>query len=96
MAVVNCRRDKFDIFIGRPSIYGNPYSHLLGTKAQFKVRTREEAIKKYESYLLNNKNLLSLVKDLLPGKILGCFCYPLPCHGDVLVRIANNASNVSS
>jgi hypothetical protein len=23
----------------------------------------------------------------LKGKILGCWCHPLPCHGDVLVKL---------
>ena len=42
-----------DVYIGRGSIYGNPYSHLENTKATFKVATREEAVKKYEEYLLS-------------------------------------------
>lgn len=90
MSVVNCRKSKFDIYIGRPSIYGNPYSHLPNTLATFKVKTREEAIIKYEEYLLNNERLLELVKELLQGKVLGCYCYPLPCHGDILLKYANN------
>jgi hypothetical protein len=25
----------------------------------------------------------------LKDKVLGCYCAPLPCHGDVLVKLAN-------
>lgn len=25
----------------------------------------------------------------LKGKILGCWCAPLPCHGDTLAELAN-------
>jgi hypothetical protein len=27
--------------------------------------------------------------DELRGLVLGCWCAPRPCHGDVLVRLAN-------
>lgn len=34
-----------------------------------------------------------LLKDLheLKGKTLGCFCKPLSCHGDILVRLADES-----
>lgn len=81
--VVNIKTDKkFDVFIGRPSEYGNPF--VIG-----KDGTREEVIEKYENYLLSNENLLNKVKNELKGKVLGCFCYPLACHGDVLFKYAN-------
>jgi len=32
------------------------------------------------------------VKANLRGKILGCYCAPLACHGDILARIANEES----
>ena len=44
--VVHLEREPHDVFIGRPSKWGNPYSHLRNTRAQFRVRTREEAIQK--------------------------------------------------
>jgi hypothetical protein len=88
--VVNCRREDFDIFIGRPSKYGNIYSHQYGTLARFKVASREEAIYCYEQWLYSQPELISTLCRELEGKILGCYCDPLACHGDVLARIANN------
>jgi hypothetical protein len=47
--------------------------------------TREVVIIKYEVYMPP-----ALRADLyeLKGKILGCWCKPLACHGDILVRLA--------
>lgn len=87
--VVHCKKDKYDVYIGRPSKWGNPYSHKEGTLAQFKVATREEAVAKFADYILSNKELLKDI-DELKGKVLGCWCAPLSCHGDVLYKIANN------
>ena len=45
--VVNKRFDAYDVYIGRPSQWGNPFSHREGTLAKYKVATREEAMRKY-------------------------------------------------
>ena len=90
--VVHCRKEKYDIYIGRPSKWGNPYSHLDDTLAEFKVKDRKEAIEKYEEYLLNNENLMKTLSEL-NGKILGCWCKTkdryVECHGDILVDLCN-------
>lgn len=86
--VVHCKEEKFDVFIGRPSKWGNPYSRHPDNPA-FLVASREEAIAKYEEWLRANPQLVEDAKRELRGKRLGCFCAPLACHGDVLVRIAN-------
>lgn len=39
--------ESFDVYIGRGSKWGNPFSHRDNTKAQFKTETREESIAKY-------------------------------------------------
>jgi hypothetical protein len=85
--VVHCKKSPFDVYIGRPSIWGNPYSHKPGILAQYRVENRDQAILKYEEYLRGRPDLIVLAKGVLRGKILGCWCSPLPCHGDVLIRI---------
>ena len=85
--VVNKRFQEYDVYIGRGSKWGNPYTHIKGkTKAQFLVNSREEAIDKYEEWIKQQPELL---KDLheLKGLRLGCFCRPSRCHGDVLVDL---------
>lgn len=77
--VVNKNKEKFDIYIGRPSKWGNPY--FLGLDGD-----RDEVIEKYRHYLINNKDLMSQILEL-DGKVLGCFCKPEKCHGDVIVEL---------
>jgi hypothetical protein len=87
--VVHCRRAPYDVYIGRPSVFGNPFSHLAVSAARFKVATREEAVAAYEQWLFEHPDLVAQVKRELRNKVLGCWCAPLTCHGDVLVRVAN-------
>jgi len=86
--VVHCKKEEFDVYVGRGSKWGNPYSHKEGTLAEKVVGSRSEAIQKYEEYLLSNEDLM---RDLpkLRGKILGCWCKPKSCHGDILIKYAN-------
>ena len=85
--VVNKRFQKYDVYIGRGSKWGNPYTHIKGkTKAQFLVGSREEAVEKYEEWIRQQPNLLNSLHEL-KGKRLGCFCVPHLCHGDVLVEL---------
>ncbi len=81
--VVHCKKEKYDVYIGRGngSIWGNPYQ--IG-----KDGTREEVIQKYMDYLLTRPDLISRISEL-KGKVLGCWCSPLACHGDVLAHLAN-------
>ena len=87
--VVHCKQSDYDVQIGRPTKWGNVFSHLNGTLAQHKVASREEAIAKYEEWLIAQPELVAEAKAQLKGKVLGCWCHPLACHGDVLSRIAN-------
>ena len=79
--VVHCKKSNYDIYIGRPSKWGNPF--VIG-----KDGSREEVIAKYREYLISNESLLRGISEL-KGKVLGCWCHPNPCHGDVLVELAN-------
>jgi len=79
--VVHCKRESYDIYIGRPSKWGNPFT--IGPDG-----TRTEVIEKYRQYLLNKPELLADLPEL-KGKTLGCWCVPKPCHGDILVKLAN-------
>jgi hypothetical protein len=79
--VVNKKAEKWDVYIGRGSAFGNPY--IIG-----KDGTREEVIEKYRLWFakkLNNHRFARAVQELR-GKRLGCFCKPAACHGDVIVE----------
>lgn len=88
--VVHCKRAPYDVYIGRPSVWGNPFSHQHGTKAQYRVATRDEAVAAYEKWIRSLPELIKLARQELKGKVLACWCAPQACHGDVLARIANN------
>ena len=49
-------------------------------------RTRQECLDKYEAYVRSSPELMAALNELA-GKRLGCWCHPLPCHGDVLVKL---------
>jgi hypothetical protein len=87
--VVHCKKEKYDVYIGRAvprsglkaSVWGNPF--VLG-----KDGTREEIMVKYRAWLMGNEELLARLPELR-GKVLGCWCAPLACHGDILSEMAN-------
>jgi hypothetical protein len=88
--VVHCKKSKFDVYIGRPSKYGNPFSHKEDTLAQFKTSTKEESLQRYKEWLLSQPSLISEMKVELKGKILGCWCSPARCHGDIIIEVIEN------
>jgi hypothetical protein len=90
-AAVNVAGDRY-VYVGRPTKWGNPYSHKHGTAAKYHVDSREEAVKKFEEHLLSNEELIADLSEL-KGKVLGCWCHPLDCHADILWRYANGSSD---
>ena len=70
-------------YIGRGSKYGNPF--VIG-----KDGSRAEVIAKYREWLLSQPLLLEQAQKDLIGRDLVCFCSPLPCHGDILLELANH------
>ena len=83
--VVNIRSgEPYDVFIGRPSKWGNPFK--IGRDGD-----RDEVLRKYERWLMELRNgryrpLFYEATTELSGKVLGCYCAPLRCHGDVLIE----------
>ncbi len=97
--VVHCKKSEYDVYIGRPSMWGNPYSSKDGTLAKYRVGSKSEAIQNYEVWIESQPKLLEELKTL-KGKLLGCWCSPKTCHGDVLVKLIQkyypNEDNISS
>jgi len=69
------------VYIGRPSIWGNPF--VIG-----KDGSRDDVIAKFEAYVRRRPDLMKQLHNLA-GKDVVCWCAPARCHGDVLVRLAN-------
>jgi len=81
--VVHCRREPYDVLIDRQTHWGNPF--VIGTDG-----TREEVIIKYRAWIMTQPHMIEWAKKTLRGKVLGCWCAPKACHGDVLLEIAND------
>jgi hypothetical protein len=78
----------YDVYIGRGSKWGNPYSHLPSTLAKYKVATREEAVEAYREWIKTQPDLLDALVEL-KDKVLCCYCKPAVCHGDILAMMAD-------
>ena len=82
---INCKRivkkgdAAYDVYIGRGSKWGNPF--VIGVDG-----TRAEVIEKYESWIKGQPELLAALPEL-KNKILGCYCSPRRCHGEVLLKL---------
>lgn len=81
MNVVHCKRAPFDVYVGRPSKWGNPFT--IGRDG-----TREQVIETYRLWLMRGNPLLHDIHEL-KGKTLACWCAPKACHADVLLDLAN-------
>lgn len=81
MKVVHWKKEPYDVYIGRPSIWGNPFE--IG-----KDGTRKEVIEKYRRWIKKQPNLLKKLPSL-KDKVLGCWCSPKDCHGRILIELVN-------
>ena len=97
--VVNIRRDSCDVYIGRGSAFGNQFTYLTNVKnpaTTHFVENRAVAIAEFKKYFLKRissdiafRNKVLALKD----KKLGCYCKPLPCHGDVIKEWLDSSSS---
>lgn len=100
MTVVNAYNNKnFSIYIGRPPQggewrFGNPF--VIGRDGD-----RKEVVFRFKIWLETGDTfdcteatkerrqwILDHLKDLKKDDVLGCFCAPLLCHGNVLIELS--------
>lgn len=86
---VRARAARWDVYVGRgrcpraghEGSWGNPFSvaaHGL------------DAMRLYLDHLAKRSSLYhEAIREQLAGKVLGCWCAPRLCHGDVLARLAD-------
>lgn len=95
--------ENFDtvVYVGRPSIFGNPWSHMPNTTAIHKVATRKDAIDAYRQWLTEtlsnpatNTPYWFNIENVMVHKIvkhghltLLCWCAPLPCHANIIASV---------
>lgn len=104
--VVNIHKHPYDlpedVYIGRGSALGNPYTSIQNrkTKAKFVCKSRDESVAKFKEYLLLKiqqkdkkvcdalNRIYTLAKE---GDVnLVCFCSPKKCHGDIIKEVVES------
>jgi hypothetical protein len=80
--VVHCKKEPYDVYIGRPSKWGNPF--VVGEDGE-----RGECVELFREWIVKQPDLLADLHELR-GKVLGCWCKPSACHGDVLAKLADD------
>ena len=80
------------------SAWANPHK-----VADASAEARGRAVAAYESDLRKRLAAGTAAADglraslrALKGKLLGCWCAPLPCHGDVLTRLIEEVGSAES
>ena len=94
--VVNLFKDSYEIYIGRPGkgrsgYFGNPIQIGKPCPECGEIHNREHTLICYEIYARNRIKEDKVFRERVKGlhnKILGCFCKPKACHGDVLVHLS--------
>lgn len=79
--VVHWKRDRYDIYIGRYSKWGNPFR--IGQDGDL-----AQVVEKYRRWVVKQPHLMNSLHEL-KGNVLGCWCKPHLCHGDVLAELAD-------
>ena len=77
--IVHCKVETYDVYIGRSSKWGNPF--IIGRDGD-----RQEVIKKYRDWIITRPKLMEALPEL-QNKVLGCWCSPKACHGEVLITL---------
>jgi hypothetical protein len=81
-------------YIGRPTMFGNPFSHKNDTLATYKTNSPEESVSQYKIWFYEQiktndkfkKELQTLIDYYRNNNELTmiCWCNPRICHGDVI------------
>ncbi len=79
------------VYVGRfnrwyglgPSMWANPF------KPKRDGVNRDQVIAQYRAWVCHQPELMARLPELR-GRDLVCWCAPEPCHGDVLLELANS------
>jgi len=76
------------VYVGRPSKWGNPYDWRSFLTADGERAAKAGAARWFADAIRSGELVLPMHE--LRGKVLACWCRrDEPCHGDVLLRLAN-------
>jgi hypothetical protein len=96
--IVHCKHKvPFDVYVGRPTKWGNPFASKPSKIAQFRTASVKESLDLFEKGLRECPDMVAMAKAELAGKTLACWCAPkggvgiddnLICHAQLLARAA--------
>eukprot|EP00466_Bigelowiella_natans_P011764 jgi/Bigna1/141355/aug1.62_g16063 len=99
--------DPSHVYIGRSVRFVEGASHSKWHNPfSVKKHGRKRSLQLYEEWIISGVNPCTkkkrgqgpLMKDIgeLKGKILGCWCKPLDCHGDVLLKLLSALESIKN
>ena len=84
MTVVHCKKNEYDVYIGRPPKYDHPFGVLLYHFGLGSV----DSPARMGGHTARTDGFIHELK----GKRLGCWRAPRSCHGDILSRLVNESN----
>ena len=91
LKIYNWKTDKIPdaaVFVGRPTTYANPWSHVKGLGLH-KAKNAADAVMQYRKYTEHNTGVGEMARRYLKGKNLVCDCVDSNCHAIVVMELAN-------
>lgn len=82
---VNRRNPNWTLYIGR-AWAGLPESKWANPFHLYQFLHREQCLWHYEQYVRSRPDLMAALHEI-DDQILGCWCHPKSCHGDVLIKL---------
>jgi hypothetical protein len=92
MKLVNVRKDKCTHYIGRRSSYlgTEPHGEFANLGNMYNISAtmdRATVVAAFERLVRKTPDMLKRIEHLPADAVLGCWCAPLACHGDVIIKI---------
>lgn len=103
--VVHCKKDEFDVYVGRGQNQAHFQDTEIGTRGwlgnphTLEDMTRSDSIMAFASdfhevlFIEQQQEYIDAVTSLC-GSTLGCWCKPKPCHGDVIAHAADLLASI--
>lgn len=86
MTIVHCKRSPYTHYIGR----SGRGLVSIGLHNPFPVQVESNRLKviaQFEAYARQSPVVMQLIKELPEDAVLGCWCTPKPCHGEVIMKL---------
>lgn len=91
MRVVHCKKEAHTHYIGRGPKSIGLHNRYVWTPSKLaytvQVSNRDDSLRYFEQDTRRNPKMMAQITALPEDAVLGCWCHPKPCHGDVIVKL---------